>query len=455
MASNPNYCDITPEIEALAAQSLQNSSIDAGDYVRYDVKRGLRDLNGKGVLAGLTEISDIIAKKMVDGQEIPCDGKLYYRGIDVEKLVAGALKEGRFGFEETAYLLLLGRLPNAAELESFKNQLAYYRTLPGNFVRDVILKAPSQDIMNSLARSVLNLASYDERCDDISLSNVMRQCLQLIALFPVLSVYGYQAYTYKSGNSLYIHAPQPELSTAENILSLLRPDSSYSFWEAHVLDICLTLHAEHGGGNNSAFACRVLSSSGTDIYSSIAAAVGSLKGPRHGGANKKVMEMFGHIEAEVSDWTDDDAVRDYLGRLLRKEAGDRSGLIYGMGHAIYTLSDPRAVLLKRFARSLAETKGMLDEFELFERVERLTPEVLRSVKGEEKVVCANVDLFSGLVYKMMGIPMELYTPLFAVARMVGWCAHRIEEVCQPANRIIRPAYKAVAPMRAFVPLDQR
>ena len=396
MASNPNYCDITPEIEALAAQSLQNSSIDAGDYVRYDVKRGLRDLNGKGVLAGLTEISDIIAKKMVDGQEIPCDGKLYYRGIDVEKLVAGALKEGRFGFEETAYLLLLGRLPN-----------------------------------------------------------VMRQCLQLIALFPVLSVYGYQAYTYKSGNSLYIHAPQPELSTAENILSLLRPDSSYSFWEAHVLDICLTLHAEHGGGNNSAFACRVLSSSGTDIYSSIAAAVGSLKGPRHGGANKKVMEMFGHIEAEVSDWTDDDAVRDYLGRLLRKEAGDRSGLIYGMGHAIYTLSDPRAVLLKRFARSLAETKGMLDEFELFERVERLTPEVLRTVKGEEKVVCANVDLFSGLVYKMMGIPMELYTPLFAVARMVGWCAHRIEEVCQPANRIIRPAYKAVAPMRAFVPLDQR
>ena len=455
MASNPNYCDITPEIEALAAQSLQNSSIDAGDYVRYDVKRGLRDLNGKGVLAGLTEISDIIAKKMVDGQEIPCDGKLYYRGIDVEKLVAGALKEGRFGFEETAYLLLLGRLPNAAELESFKNQLAYYRTLPGNFVRDVILKAPSQDIMNSLARSVLNLASYDERCDDISLPNVMRQCLQLIALFPVLSVYGYQAYTYKSGNSLYIHAPQPELSTAENILSLLRPDSSYSFWEAHVLDICLTLHAEHGGGNNSAFACRVLSSSGTDIYSSIAAAVGSLKGPRHGGANKKVMEMFGHIEAEVSDWTDDDAVRDYLGRLLRKEAGDRSGLIYGMGHAIYTLSDPRAVLLKRFARSLAETKGMLDEFELFERVERLTPEVLRTVKGEEKVVCANVDLFSGLVYKMMGIPMELYTPLFAVARMVGWCAHRIEEVCQPANRIIRPAYKAVAPMRAFVPLDQR
>ena len=455
MASNPNYCDITPEIEALAAQSLQNSSIDAGDYVRYDVKRGLRDLNGKGVLAGLTEISDIIAKKMVDGQEIPCDGKLYYRGIDVEKLVAGALKEGRFGFEETAYLLLLGRLPNAAELESFKNQLAYYRTLPGNFVRDVILKAPSQDIMNSLARSVLNLASYDERCDDISLPNVMRQCLQLIALFPVLSVYGYQAYTYKSGNSLYIHAPQPELSTAENILSLLRPDSSYSFWEAHVLDICLTLHAEHGGGNNSTFTTHVVTSSGTDTYSCMAAALASLKGPKHGGANIKVIRMFEDMKEQVKDWKDEDEVRHYLQALLDKQAFDKAGLIYGMGHAIYTLSDPRAVLLKRFARSLAETKGMLDEFELFERVERLTPEVLRTVKGEEKVVCANVDLFSGLVYKMMGIPMELYTPLFAVARMVGWCAHRIEEVCQPANRIIRPAYKAVAPMRAFVPLDQR
>ena len=453
MASNPNYCDITPEIEALAAQSLQNSSIDAGDYVRYDVKRGLRDLNGKGVLAGLTEISDIIAKKMVDGQEIACDGKLYYRGIDVEKLVAGALKEGRFGFEETAYLLLLGRLPNAAELESFKNQLAYYRTLPGNFVRDVILKAPSQDIMNSLARSVLNLASYDERCDDISLSNVMRQCLQLIALFPVLSVYGYQAYTYKSGNSLYIHAPQPELSTAENILSLLRPDSSYSFWEAHVLDICLTLHAEHGGGNNSAFACRVLSSSGTDIYSSIAAAVGSLKGPRHGGANKKVMEMFGHIEAEVSDCTDDDAVRDYLGRLLRKEAGDRSGLIYGMGHAIYTISDPRAVVLRQKAEKLAVEKGFEDEFRLLCLVEKLGPQVFAEEKGN-KTVCANVDLYSGLIYKMLGISQDLYTPLFAISRIPGWCAHRIEEVVF-ANRIIRPAYKYLGVRQKYKTLEER
>ena len=355
MASNPNYCDITPEIEALAAQSLQNSSIDAGDYVKYDVKRGLRDLNGKGVLAGLTEISDIIAKKMVDGQEIPCDGKLYYRGIDVEKLVAGALKEGRFGFEETAYLLLLGRLPNAAELESFKNQLAYYRTLPGNFVRDVILKAPSQDIMNSLARSVLNLASYDERCDDISLPNVMRQCLQLIALFPVLSVYGYQAYTYKSGNSLYIHAPQPELSTAENILSLLRPDSSYSFWEAHVLDICLTLHAEHGGGNNSTFTTHVVTSSGTDTYSCMAAALASLKGPKHGGANIKVIRMFEDMKEQVKDWKDEDEVRHYLQALLDKQAFDRAGLIYGMGHAVYSLSDPRANLLHSVRRSMSCT----------------------------------------------------------------------------------------------------
>ena len=456
MASNPNYCDITPEIEALAAQSLQNSSIDAGDYVKYDVKRGLRDLNGKGVLAGLTEISDIIAKKMVDGQEIPCDGKLYYRGIDVEKLVAGALKEGRFGFEETAYLLLFGALPTRAQLTAFEGLLSAHRALPPMFTEDMILKAPSPDVMNKLARSVLALYSYDGRPDDMSLPNQLRQAVELIARVPVIVAHAFAAKRhYYDNESLYLHRPQEGLSVAQNFLYSVRHDNRYTDEEARLLDLCLVLHAEHGGGNNSAFACRVLSSSGTDIYSSIAAAVGSLKGPRHGGANKKVMEMFGHIEAEVSDWTDDDAVRDYLGRLLRKEAGDRSGLIYGMGHAIYTLSDPRAVLLKRFARSLAETKGMLDEFELFERVERLTPEVLRTVKGEEKVVCANVDLFSGLVYKMMGIPMELYTPLFAVARMVGWCAHRIEEVCQPANRIIRPAYKAVAPMRAFVPLDQR
>lgn len=442
MASNPNYCDITPEIEALAAQSLQNSSIDAGDYVRYDVKRGLRDLNGKGVLAGLTEISDIIAKKMVDGQEIPCDGKLYYRGIDVEKLVAGALKEGRFGFEETAYLLLLGRLPNAAELESFKNQLAYYRTLPGNFVRDVILKAPSQDIMNSLARSVLNLASYDERCDDISLPNVMRQCLQLIALFPVLSVYGYQAYTYKSGNSLYIHAPQPELSTAENILSLLRPDSSYSFWEAHVLDICLTLHAEHGGGNNSTFTTHVVTSSGTDTYSCMAAALASLKGPKHGGANIKVMEMMEDIRLHVPDCSDKEALEDYLVKIINKEAFDRKGLVYGMGHAVYSLSDPRERIFKGYVEKLAAEKGRGDDLTLYRNVEELAPQLIAKHRRIYKGVSPNVDFYSGFVYDMLGIPQELYTAMFAVARIVGWSAHQIEElICM--DKIIRPAYMSV------------
>ena len=424
-------------------------------YKEFGVKAGLRDENGKGVLAGLTNISDIRAFQYVDGVKKPADGQLLYRGYDVKDLIRGS-SGSRFAFEEAGYLLLFGELPTQEKLEEFCRVLGECRTMPTNFTRDVIMKAPSHDIMNSMARSVLTLASYDPKAGDLEISNVLRQSIQLAGIFPMLAVYSYHAYNhYEKDGSMYIHRPDPELSTAENFLRMLRPDMKYTELEARVLDVALLLHAEHGGGNNSAFACRVLSSSGTDIYSSIAAAVGSLKGPRHGGANKKVMEMFGHIEAEVSDWTDDDAVRDYLGRLLRKEAGDRSGLIYGMGHAIYTLSDPRAVLLKRFARSLAETKGMLDEFELFERVERLTPEVLRSVKGEEKVVCANVDLFSGLVYKMMGIPMELYTPLFAVARMVGWCAHRIEEVCQPANRIIRPAYKAVAPMRAFVPLDQR
>ena len=434
MASNPNYCDITPEIEALAAQSLQNSSIDAGDYVRYDVKRGLRDLNGKGVLAGLTEISDIIAKKMVDGQEIPCDGKLYYRGIDVEKLVAGALK--------------------AAELESFKNQLAYYRTLPGNFVRDVILKAPSQDIMNSLARSVLNLASYDERCDDISLPNVMRQCLQLIALFPVLSVYGYQAYTYKSGNSLYIHAPQPELSTAENILSLLRPDSSYSFWEAHVLDICLTLHAEHGGGNNSTFTTHVVTSSGTDTYSCMAAALASLKGPKHGGANIKVIRMFEDMKEQVKDWKDEDEVRHYLQALLDKQAFDRAGLIYGMGHAVYSISDPRANLLHSFVEKLSREKGRTEEYELYSLVERLGPEIIAGERQMYKGVSANVDLYSGVGSHRLGLPPGLYTPLFAMARVAGWSAHRIEELIN-MGKIIRPAYKYVGNHADYAPLAER
>ena len=454
MASNPNYCNITPEIESLATMAKENSRIDPGDFVKYDVKRGLRDLNGKGVLAGLTEISDIVAKKIVDGQEVPCEGKLYYRGVDVEQLVAGALKEGRFGFEETAYLLLLGKLPTKEELDGFTKQLSYYRSLPNNFVRDVILKAPSHDIMNSLARSVLNLASYDDRADDISLPNVMRQCVQLIALFPMLSVYGYQAYNYKSGSSLYIHAPRPELSAAENILSLLRADSSYSFWEAHVLDICLTLHAEHGGGNNSTFTTHVVTSSGTDTYSCMAAALASLKGPKHGGANIKVVQMFEDMKEHVRDWKDEDEVRQYLQDLLDKKAFDKAGLIYGMGHAVYSLSDPRANIFKTFVEKLSREKGRNEEYELYSMVARLGPEVIAGERKMYKGVSANVDFYSGFVYQMLDLPLELYTPIFAMARVAGWSAHRIEELIN-MGKIIRPAYKYVGSHADYVPMDQR
>ena len=454
MASNPNYCDITPEIEVLAGLARENSRIDPDDYVKYDVKRGLRDLNGKGVLAGLTEVSDIVAKKIVDGQEVPCEGKLYYRGVDVEQLVGGALKEGRFGFEETAYLLLLGKLPTKEELDGFTKQLSYYRSLPNNFVRDVILKAPSHDIMNSLARSVLNLASYDDRADDISLPNVMRQCVQLIALFPMLTVYGYQAWNYKSGSSLYIHAPRPELSAAENILSLLRADSSYSFWEAHVLDICLTLHAEHGGGNNSTFTTHVVTSSGTDTYSCMAAALASLKGPKHGGANIKVVQMFEDMKEHLRDWKDEDEVRHYLRALLNKQAFDKAGLIYGMGHAVYSLSDPRANIFKSFVEKLSREKGRNEEYELYSMVARLGPEVIADERKMYKGVSANVDFYSGFVYHMLDLPLELYTPIFAMARVAGWSAHRIEELIN-MGKIIRPAYKYVGTHADYVPMENR
>ena len=454
MASNPNYCDITPEIEVLAGLARENSRIDPDDYVKYDVKRGLRDLNGKGVLAGLTEVSDIVAKKIVDGQEVPCEGKLYYRGVDVEQLVGGALKEGRFGFEETAYLLLLGKLPTKEELDGFTKQLSYYRSLPNNFVRDVILKAPSHDIMNSLARSVLNLASYDDRADDISLPNVMRQCLQLIALFPMLSVYGYQAWNYKSGSSLYIHAPRPELSAAENILSLLRADSSYSFWEAHVLDICLTLHAEHGGGNNSTFTTHVVTSSGTDTYSCMAAALASLKGPKHGGANIKVIRMFEDMKEKVRDWKDEDEVKAYLQALLDRKAFDKAGLIYGMGHAVYSLSDPRANILRSFVERLSREKGRTEEYELYSLVERLGPQIIAGDRKIYKGVSANVDFYSGFVYHMLDLPLELYTPIFALARVAGWSAHRIEELIN-MGKIIRPAYQYVGHRQPYKTLEER
>ena len=443
-------------IESLCGEYRRHNYIDPAFYETYNVKRGLRNADGTGVMAGVTQIGNVLGYYVQDGERVPMPGKLVYRGIDVEELIDGFMSEGRFGFEETAYLLLMGSLPTRGQLSAFQQLLSDHRSLPRMFTEDMILKAPSPDVMNKLARSVLALYSYDDDPDDMSLPNQLRQAVQLIARVPVIVAHAFAVKRhYYDNESLYLHRPQEGLSVAENFLYSVRHDNRYTDQEAKLLDLCLVLHAEHGGGNNSAFACRVLSSSGTDTYSAIAAAVGSLKGPRHGGANKKVMEMFSHIQENVHDWKDDDEVRAYLGALLRKEAGDRSGLIYGMGHAIYTLSDPRAVILKRFAKKLAATKGMLDEFELYESVERLTPEVLLSVKGEDKVVCANADLFSGMVYKMMGIPQELYTPLFAVARMVGWCAHRIEEVYQPGNRIIRPAYKAVAPMRTFIPLDQR
>lgn len=443
-------------VESLCGEYRKHNYIDPEYYERWGVKRGLRNADGTGVLAGVTQVGNVLGYYVQDGERFPMDGKLIYRGINVEELIEGFQQEGRFGFEETAYLLLFGTLPKQEQLDEFKKALSESHTLPRMFTEDMILKAPSPDVMNKLARSVLALYSYDENPDDMSLPNQLRQAVQLIARVPVIVAHAFAVKRhYYDEESLYLHRPQPGLSVAENFLYSVRHDNQFTDQEAKLLDLCLVLHAEHGGGNNSAFACRVLSSSGTDIYSSIAAAVGSLKGPRHGGANKKVMEMFGHIQDGVKDWKDDDEVKRFLSRLLQKEEGDRSGLIYGMGHAIYTLSDPRAVLLKRFAKELAGSKGMRDEFELLESVERLTPSVLADVKGEKKVVCANIDLYSGLVYKMMGIPQELYTPLFAVARMVGWCAHRLEEVAGTSNRIIRPAYKAVAPMRTFVPLAQR
>ena len=443
-------------IESLCGEYRRHNQIDPACYEKYEVKRGLRNPDGTGVMAGVTQIGNVMGYYIQDGERVPAPGRLVYRGIDVEALIGGFTSEGRFGFEETAYLLLMGALPTRPQLTGFQQLLSDHETLPHMFTEDMILKAPSPDVMNKLGRAVLALYSYDADPDGLSLPNQLRQAVELIARVPVIVAHAFAVKRhYYNNESLYLHRPQPGLSVAENFLYSVRHDNQYTQQEARLLDLCLVLHAEHGGGNNSAFACRVLSSSGTDIYSAISAAVGSLKGPRHGGANKKVMEMFSCIEQEVRDWKDDEEVCACLERLLRKQTGDRSGLIYGMGHAIYTISDPRAVILKRFARRLAEDKGMLEEFELFEAVERLTPQMLHKVRGENKVVCANVDLFSGLVYKMMGIPQELYTPLFAVARMVGWCAHRIEEVYQPSNRIIRPAYKAVAPMSTFVPLDQR
>ena len=432
-----------------AADRLEPQMFD-----EYGVQRGLRDKNGNGVVAGLTNISRIESFKMEDGKKIPCEGKLWYRGYDCIELVNG-FRGDHFGFEEVAYLLLFGKLPNRDELKHFNDILASSRTLPTNFTRDVIMKAPSSDIMNSLTRSVLTLASYDKNCSDTSIENVLRQCLGLIAVFPMLAVYGYHAYNhYSNDESMYIHRPQKKLSTAENLLMMLRPDKQYTELEAKVLDTALVLHMEHGGGNNSTFTTRVVTSSGSDTYSVVAAALSSLKGPKHGGANIKVVEMMRDIEAHVSDWTDEDAVRVYLNKILNKEAGDGSGLIYGMGHAVYTISDPREVILKQRAKHLAYEKGFEEEYNMLCSIERLAPGIFAEEKGSTKPVCANVDLFSGLIYNMLGISEDLYTPLFAIARVPGWCAHRVEEVVF-ANRIIRPAYKYLGVRQKYKPIEER
>lgn len=446
---------VTPQVEQLTEICKEHSSLDLSLYAKYDVKRGLRDVNGKGVLAGLTQISNVQATKVVDGKEVPCAGSLFYRGYNIKDLTKGFLTDSRFGFEEVAYLLLFGVLPNEEQLKEFSKILCDQRSLPTNFVRDVVMKAPSKDIMNALARSVLTLYSYDDNPDDISLPNVMRQCLNLISVFPLLSVYGYQAYNhYVKGKSLYIHLPQKGLSTAENILRILRPDKKYTELEAKILDIALILHMEHGGGNNSTFTTHVVSSSGTDTYSAIAAALGSLKGPKHGGANIKVVSMFKDMKKHIKDWTDEDEVRDYLKKLLHKEAFDRRGLIYGMGHAIYSVSDPRAEVLKGFVEKLAKEKGRMKDYNLYAMVERLAPEVIAEERKMYKGVSANVDFYSGFVYSMLDLPLELYTPMFAVARIVGWSAHRMEELIN-TDKIIRPAYKTVLPEASYVPLHDR
>ena len=446
---------LSPEIFDLAQKCVDNSGIDTSLYGKYDVKKGLRDINGKGVLAGLTEISEIQSSKIVDGKSVPCEGQLFYRGQNIENLVKGFIKEDRFGFEEVTYLLLFGELPNKKQLEDFCKLLNSYRTLPTNFTRDVIMKAPSSDIMNSLARSVLTLYGYDNNANDTSIPNVLRQCLMLISVFPMLAVYSYQAYNhYICDKSLYIHYPDPNLSTAENILRMLRPDKAYTHLEAKVLDIALVLHMEHGGGNNSTFTTHVVSSSGTDTYSAIAAALGSLKGPKHGGANIKVVEMFNDLRLNVRDTTDEDELREYLIKLLDKKAFDGKGLIYGMGHAVYSISDPRANIFKGFVEQLAKEKDRTADFKLYSTVERLAKEVIAEKRQIYKGVSANVDFSSGFVYSMLDLPLNLFTPIFAIARITGWSAHRIEELIN-VDKIIRPAYQCVKERVPYVALDER
>ncbi len=453
--SHYNFEYITPEVVEFADLCKKNSNIDPELYTKYDVKRGLRDINGKGVLAGLTEISEIVSSKVVDGKSVPCEGELYYRGYNITDIVGGFVGKRRFGFEEATYLLLFGELPSEEQLNKFKKILSDYRQLPTSFVRDIIMKSPSEDVMNGLARGVLTLYSYDDSPNDLSLPNVLRQSLELIALFPLIAVYSYHAKNYYiDGGSFFIHQPVADYSTAENILHMLRPDSSFTKLEATILDLALVLHAEHGGGNNSSFTTHVVTSSGTDTYSAIAAALSSLKGPKHGGANIKVSMMFEDMKRNISDWSDEDEVKAYLSKLLHKEAFDRSGLIYGMGHAVYSISDPRANLLRKAVKSLSVEKHREKEFELYSMIERLAPVVIAEERKIYKGVSANVDFYSGFAYTMLDLPPELYTPLFAIARISGWSAHRMEELVN-ASKIIRPAYKNVGEHKDYISLDKR
>ena len=449
-----DYCTITPEILSLKDQWEQASHIDPRLYREYNVKRGLRDEDGRGVLTGLTRVAEIQSYDVLEDESIaPIDGTLYYRGIDVREIVKGSASRGRFAYEEAAYLLLFGELPNAKQLKDFSDQLAFYRTLPTNFMRDVILKAPPKDLMNTMQRGILTLFCYDDKPNDISIENVLRQCLQLTSNMPVLAIYAYQAWRFSQGKSLYIHVPDPNLSSAENFLRLLREDMKFTELEARTLDVALVLHADHGGGNNYTFTNHVVTSSGTDTYSAIVAAMSSLKGPRHGGANSKVMAMMSDIKSQIGDWNDEDCVEAYLKRMLNKEVFDHSGLIYGLGHAVYTRNDPRCEVFRHYVTRLAQEKGRNQELALYQSVEKIGKRLLME-KQHKKVLSTNIDFYSGFVYEMLGLPMELYTPLFAVARIAGWSAHRMEEL-SAGGKLIRPRYECVEPHRAYTPMEAR
>lgn len=447
--------DALTKLVELTGMAEKSSYIDPKYFGKYLVKRGLRDIDGRGVLVGLTEIGEVHSYIIDENELVPVPGRLLYRGIDINDIVEGFVSEGRCGFEESCYLLLFGELPDDQALQDFKKLLSEFQRLPEDFVRDMIMKAPSKDMMNVMSRSVLSLYSFDDRADDVSVENVLKQCLWLIACFPSLAVYGYQAFSHYHGdNSLFIHSPRSDLGIAENILHMLRHDSKYTHLEAALLDLALVLHAEHGGGNNSSFVTHVVTSSGTDTYSVIAAALGSLKGPMHGGANIKVVQMFDDMKQQVTDWDDDEQIEWYLTRLMNQDAFDRRGLIYGIGHAVYSISDPRAVILREQAAKLAREKGLENEYRLYLNVERLAPHVIAKCRQLYKGVSANVDFYSGFVYRMLDIPPELYTPLFAIARIAGWSAHRMEELVN-TGKIIRPAYKSVARRRDYIRLQDR